>query len=163
MTAVTSTHQFGNGRGRPPGTVGSIPLSPDQPVPPSDQSIGHLVKEATTQLSVLIRSEVELARSEVVAEIRKGVRGSVYFVVALSILIFSLFFAFFALAETLDIWLPRSASFGIVFGAMLLAAALFGFLGFLRVRSIRKPERTINSVKDTAALVRRDRGDDDEE
>jgi len=158
MTAVTSTQQTGNGRGRnsrPPAEVPSIPLSPDLPAPPADQSIGDLVREASTHLSTLFRSEVELAKSEVAAEIRKGVRGSVYFIVALSILVFSLFFLFLAVAEVLDIWLPRSAAFGIVFVLMLLSTMLFALLGYLRMRSIRAPERTINSVRDTAALARR--------
>jgi uncharacterized membrane protein YqjE len=155
MTAVTSTQQFGNGRSRQAADVPSIPLSPDHPTGPADQSIGHLVRDASTHLSTLVRSEVELAKAEVVAEIRKGVRGSIYFVVALSILVFSLFFLFLAIGEVLDIWLPRSAAFGIVFVLMLLAAALFGLLGYLRVRSIRPPERTISSVRDTAALARR--------
>ena len=152
MTGVTSTHPSMT---QPPAQVPSIPLSPDLPDAPTDQSIGHLVREASTQLSTLVRSEMELAKAEVVAEVRKGVRGSIYFIIALSILIFSLFFLFLALGEVLDIWLPRSAAFGIVFGLMLLAAGLFGLLGYLRVRSIHRPERTISSVRDTAALAKR--------
>lgn len=155
MTAVTSTQQFGNGQGRGPGEVPSIPLSPDLPADRADQSVGNLVREASTHLSTLFRSEVELAKAEVAAEIRKGVQGSVYFIVALSILVFSLFFLFFTVAEILDIWLPRSAAFGIVVVLMLLSTMLFALFGYLRMRSIRKPERTINSVRDTAALAKR--------
>jgi putative superfamily III holin-X len=169
MTAVTSTQQSGNGHGGGPGPasgeVPSIPLSPDLPADRADQSIGYLVREASTHLSTLFRSEVELAKAEVATEIRKGVRGSVYFIVALSILVFSLFFLFFTVAEILAIWLPRSAAFGIVFVLMLLSTMLFALLGYLRMRSIRKPERTINSVRDTAALAKRfqpeQTGDDD--
>jgi hypothetical protein len=36
---------------------------------------------------------------------------------------------------------------------MLLAAALFGFLGYLRVRRIRKPERTISTLKESAQVL----------
>ncbi|MGD9989597.1 phage holin family protein [Pseudonocardia sp.] len=130
----------------------SIPLSAD-PVRPEDQSVGALVKDVTTQLSSLVRSEVELAKAEVTSEVKKGVQGSIFFVVALTIVLFSLFFLFFALAELLAIWLNRAAAFGIVFGAMILVAGLFGLLGFLRVRKIRKPERTISSLKDTAQVL----------
>ncbi len=49
--------------------------------------------------------------------------------------------------------LNRAAAFGIVFGFMVVVAGLFGFLGFLRVRKIRKPERTISSLKDTAQVI----------
>jgi uncharacterized membrane protein YqjE len=136
-----------------PPVLPSIPLAREIPASAGDQSIGALVREATAHVSTLVRAEVELARAEVTSEVKKGLQGSIYFVVALTILLFSLFFAFFALGEVLDIWLPRSAAFGIVFGIMLLAAALFGLLGYLRVRRIRKPERTISSLKESAQVL----------
>ncbi|MDQ3151371.1 MAG: phage holin family protein [Actinomycetota bacterium] len=138
-----------------PPTVSAIPLTPDLSPQHAEASLGGLVKEATTHLSTLIRSEVELAKAEVTAEVRKGVKGSIFFVVALTVLLFSLFFAFLAIGEILDIWLPRSAAFGIVFVLMLLIAGAFGFLGYLRVRSIRKPERTITSMRESAQAVAR--------
>jgi len=146
MTAVTSTQ---------PPQVPSIPLSPEPPVNHQDQSIGSLVREASTHLSTLVRSEIELAKAEVVSEVRKGVKGSVYFVIALTILLFSLFFLFLTIGEVLDIWLPRSAAFGIVFGLMLVGAGLCGLLGYRRLRSIRKPERTISSLQEAVHLTRR--------
>jgi small neutral amino acid transporter SnatA (MarC family) len=111
-------------------------------------------------LSNLVRAEVELARAEVNAEIRKGVTGSVFFTVAAVIGLFSLFFFFFTIAELLGLWLVRWAAFAIVFGIMLLAAALFGLLGYQKVRKIRKPERTIESLRESAqVLQQRGRGD----
>lgn len=137
-----------------PPVLPSIPLSPERPVPASEQSIGALVREVTTHVSTLVRSEVELAKAEVSKEVKKGLQGSVFFIVALVILLFSLFFFFFALGELFaDLGLYRSAAFGIVFGIMVVAAALAGLLGYLRVRKIRKPERTIESLKEDAALL----------
>ncbi|MHA6792198.1 phage holin family protein [Pseudonocardia bannensis] len=134
-----------------PPVLPSIPLSPE---PTHDQSIGALVRDVTTHVSSLIRSEVELAKAEVTSEVKKGVQGSVFFVIALVVLLFSLFFFFFALAELLNYFgLARPAAFGIVFGLMVLVAALFGFLGYRRVRKIRKPERTITSLKETAEVL----------
>jgi hypothetical protein len=140
------------GAGVPP-VLPSIPLAPEPARRPGEQSIGELVREATTHVSTLMRAEFELARAEVTTEVKKGLQGSIYFVIALTILLFSLFFAFLALGEVLDIWLPRSAAFGIVFGIMLLVAALFGLLGYLRVRRIRKPERTISTLKESAQVI----------
>jgi hypothetical protein len=117
------------------------------------------VRDAATHLSTLFRAELELAKAEVTAEVRKGVKGSIFFVVALSILVFSLFFLFISAAEVLAVWLPRWAAFSIVFGLMLVAAAGFALLGWLRVRSIRKPERTISSIRDTGAVLTRRRGE----
>lgn len=135
-----------------PPVLPSIPLSPE-PANPADMSVGGLVKDVTTQLSALVRSEVELAKSEVTSEVKKGLQGSIFFVVALTIVLFSLFFLFIALGELLSLWLNRAAAFAIVFGLMILMAGLFGFLGYLRVRKIRKPERTISSLKASAQLL----------
>ncbi len=136
-----------------PPVLPSIPLAPEPVKPLSEQSIGSLVKEATAHVSTLVRAEVELARAEVTAEVKKGLQGSIFFIVALMIMLFSLFFLFFTIAEVLAIWLPRSAAFAIVFGIMILSAGLFGLLGYLRVRKIRKPERTISSLKESAQVL----------
>lgn len=134
-----------------PPVLPSIPLRAE--TEPADQSVGALVKEATAQVSTLFRAEVELAKAEVTAEVRKGVQGSIFFIVALAILLFSLFFLFFTFAELLALWLNRPASFAIVFGVMLLFAALFALIGYSRVRKIRKPERTISSLRESAQVL----------
>ena len=136
-----------------PPVLPSIPLAPEPVKRPEDQSIGALVREATEHVSTLVRAEVELARAEVAGEVKKGLQGSIYFVVALTVLLFSLFFAFIALAELIAVWLGPPAAYAIVFGIMLLVAALFGFLGYLRVRRIRKPERTISTLKESAQVL----------
>lgn len=144
------------GNGYPDGvpkTISSIPLSDVDYRAPGTGSIGNLVKDATTQVSTLVRAEVELAKAEVTGEIKKGLQGSLFFVLALAVLIFSAFFFFFFAAETLDIWLPRWAAFLIVFAFMLLVAALFGFLGYLRVKKLRKPEKTIDSLKQASTVL----------
>lgn len=159
MSQVTSAHGNGQRDGLPP--VPSIPLADDRTLAAHDQSIGNLVKDATTHLSTLVRAEVELAKSEVTREVKKGVKGSVFAIVALVILLYSSFFLFFALAELLaDIGLWRSAAFGIVFGLMLALAGFFGFLGYKKFRAIRAPQKTIDSVKETAAALRHRESDE---
>lgn len=153
---MASNSQSGNAEVPP--VLPSIPLTPEPG--PRDASLGALAKDVTTHLSTLVRSEVELAKAEVTAEVKKGVQGSVFFVIAAVIGLFSLFYLFFTLAEFLSLWLNRAAGFGITFLFMLLVAGLFGFLGYLRVRKIRKPERTIDSLKDSAQVLTQ-RGKDD--
>lgn len=138
-----------------PNTVASIPLTDLKDHSAGNGSIGSLVRDATEQISTLLRAEVELAKTEVTGEVKKGVRGSIFFIAALTVALFSAFFLFFTLAEVIDIWLPRWAGFGIVFLAMLLVAALFAFLGYRKVRKIRKPEKSIDAMKDNAKLVNR--------
>lgn len=146
---MTSARENTNGLPRVP----SIPLA-DESTSADDQSIGNLVKDATAHLSTLVRAEVELARSEVAGEIKKGLKGSVWFILALVILFYSSFFFFFFGAELLDEWLPRWAAFLIVFGLMLVAVGLCALLGYRKVRSIRAPQRTMDSMRDTAAALR---------
>ncbi|MCW2560108.1 MAG: hypothetical protein JWP55_4072 [Mycobacterium sp.] len=135
-----------------PTTVTSIPLvDPHAPVP--DPSIGDLVKDATTQVSTLVRAEVELAKAEITRDVKKGLTGSVYFILALVVLFYSTFFFFFFAAELLDTWLWRWVAFLIVFGVMVLTAAALAFLGYLKVRRIRGPQQTIESVKETRAAL----------
>jgi uncharacterized membrane protein YqjE len=136
-----------------PPVLPSIPLAPEPARSAEEMSIGALVREATEHVSTLVRAEVELARAEVTSEVKKGLQGSVFFIVALTILLFSLFFAFFAIGELLSLWLLRWAAFAIVFGIMLLAAGLFAFVGYQRVRKIRAPERTISTLKDSAQVL----------
>ena len=135
-----------------PGTLTEIPLT-DPHARPFEPSIGELIKDATAQVSTLLRAEVELARAEITRDVRKGVTGSVFFIAALVVLVYSTFFFFFFLAELLDTWLPRWAGFLIVFGAMLLVGGALAVLGFLRVRRIRGPRETIASVKETRTAL----------
>ena len=142
----------GDRRNGVPNTITSIPLT-DPNVLPAEPSIGDLVKEATTQVSTLVRAEVELARAEITRDVKRGLTGSVYFISALVVLFYSTFFFFFFIAELLDIWLYRWAAYLIVFGIMVLATALLGLLGYLKVRRIRGPRETIESVKETREVL----------
>ena len=135
-----------------PGSATSIPLVDPHVLPP-DPSIGELVKDATAQVSTLLRAEVELARSEITRDVKKGLTGSVYFILALVVLVYSTFFMFFFLAELLDTWLWRWAAFLIVFVLMLVVTAVLGLIGYLKVRRIRGPQQTIESVKETTAAL----------
>ena len=92
-----------------PNTVSSIPLTDVDARTPGEATIGALVKDATAQVSTLVRAEVELAKAEVTGEVKKGLQGSVFFILAFTVLLFSSFFFFFFLAEMLDTWVPRWA------------------------------------------------------
>ncbi len=138
----------GDRRNGVPNTITSIPLTDPHALPPNP-SIGELVKEASTQVSTLVRAEVELARAEITRDVKRGLTGSVFFIAALVVLFYSTFFLFFFVAELLDIWLYKWAAYLIVFGIMVLATALLALLGYLKVRRIRGPRETIESVKET--------------
>jgi uncharacterized membrane protein YqjE len=142
----------GDRRNGVPNTITSIPLT-DPHVLSADPSIGDLVKEATTQVSTLVRAEVELARAEITRDVKRGLTGSVFFIAALVVLFYSTFFFFFFVAELLDIWLARWAAYLIVFGIMVVATAVLALFGYLKVRRIRGPRETIESVKETREML----------
>jgi Putative Actinobacterial Holin-X, holin superfamily III len=138
----------GDGKNGVPNTITSIPLVDPHLLPP-DPSIGELVKDATAQVSTLVRAEVALARAEITRDVKRGLTGSVYFIAALVVLFYSTFFFFFFLAELLDEWLWRPVAFAIVFGIMVVVTAVLALLGYLKVRRIRGPRQTIESVRET--------------
>ena len=135
-----------------PSTLTTIPLT-DPHALSAEPSIGELVKDATAQMSTLVRAEVELARAEITRDVKKGLTGSVFFIAALVVLFYSTFFFFFFLAELLDTWLWRWLAFLIIFAIMVVVGAVLGLLGYRRVRRIRGPRQTIESVKETRTAL----------
>lgn len=148
MSFTNSRTRSGNGA---PSSVTSIPLTEARR--PGEASIGDLVRDATVQMSTLVRAEVALAKTEVVGEAKKALMGSVFFIVSLTVLLFSSFFFFFFLAELLAEWMPRWAAYLIVFSAMLLTAVLFAGLGVWRVMKIKAPKKTIDSLKAVPSVL----------
>jgi MFS family permease len=121
-----------------------------------DPSLGELVRDATEQLSLLLRSEIELARLELTTSVRRAGMGGVFFAGAGVVLLMALPFLFVALAEGLvAVGLWRWSAYLIVFGIFVLLAAVLGLLGWRSVRKVRKPERTITTVRQAAVALRR--------
>lgn len=127
-----------------------------EPAASPDTSVGDLVRDASTHLSTLIRGEIELAKLELAASVRRLGWGTASFGAAATLLFFSLFFPFIALAEGLvALGLPRWGAYLVAWAVMLVLAVVLAFAGLRVVRRIRKPERTLRAVRDTATLARR--------
>lgn len=135
------------------GNVNSIPLNDAGSTQVGKASIGQLVSNASTQVSDLVRNEVELAKTEIMGEVKKGAIGGGLFTVAGVVALYSSFFFFFFLAELLDVWLPRWSAFLIVFALMLVIAGIAAMIGLKKFKSIKSPDATIDSVKDMKGLV----------
>jgi hypothetical protein len=118
-------------------------------------SVGELVRDASEQMSALIRAEFELAKAELSATAKRAGVGAGFISGAGFTLLLSLPFLFVAAAEGLvALGLPRWSAYLIVWGLFMIAAALLGLLGVRLVRRLRKPERTIEAVKETARWAR---------
>ena len=125
--------------------VDSIPLSDADTAKPGETSIGDLVSNASTQISSLVRAEIELAKTELAGEAKKGAIGGGMFAAAGTVALYSSFFLFFFLAELLaHLWLQRWAAFLIV--------AVVALIGVKKVKKIQAPKATIESVSELKKL-----------
>lgn len=122
---------------------------------PTDPSIGQLAANASTHLSTIVRGEIALAKSELKVSVKNGGIGAGLFAAAAVLLTFSLTFLFVMLAELIHFFgLWRWASYGIVFAVLLLVAAALAFVGLKKIKSVKAPERTIETTKDTVAYLK---------
>lgn len=139
--------------------IASIPLTADDPT--AEASIGGLVRDATAHMSTLVRAEVELAKGELVKELKKGAFGSAYLIAALTVFCFSLFFLFMALGYGFAEWFgwPTYGGFFLVTGVMVATAVGLVIFGVRKLKRIKAPEKSIAEAKDTVAVLTR-RGDD---
>lgn len=135
--------------------------TPARPVSSTDleaahPSIGTLVKETTTHFSTLLRSEIELAKSEVGKEAKKAVAGSIFLVVAGVVALLALPFVFVTIAEVLigPVGLARWLGYLIVVVFFFLVAAVSAFLGIRKFKKVHAPERTVDSLKKDAELTK---------
>ena len=125
------------------------------------QSLGDLVAQATRDISQLVRYEMELARAELTADVRRaGVAGALFgFAAFMGCLI--LFSLTFALAYGLNAArvLPGSSALYVCFlwAALfiLLLALLVAGIAVLVLRRFSKMKKTRKTVTDDLEMLRR--------
>lgn len=122
----------------------------------TEPSLGELVAAASRDASILIRSEIELAKSEIQTEVKKAAVGGAMFGAAAVLGLFAFIMISFGAAYGLDESdLPTWASFLIVAGAYLLLAALLGLVGLKSVKKMGPPKRTLRTTKETVAVLKK--------
>lgn len=140
-----------------PSTVGTDTQRPTAPrTTTSDEpSIGELLSEISTDVSQLVRDEIELAKAEIKQESSKagkavGMLGGAGYAGHLVLLLGSLT-AIFALAHVVDIaWAAL-----IITAVWAVIAAVLYTTGRKRLRTVNlKPERTVESLKEDAQWAR---------
>ena len=122
-----------------------------------DPTIGKLVGDVSKDVSSLIRSEIALAKTELKFSAKAGGVGIALFAAAgfllvLAVIMLSVAFAYFLNFTGLDLaW-----CFLIVFGVYALIAAVLGLIGYRNVRKVRGPEASIEQLKETKAVLKRE-------
>jgi hypothetical protein len=117
----------------------------------TDPTIGRLVHDAMGDVSSLVRSEIQLAKSELKVSAKAGGVGigmfvGAAFVAVLAIIMFSVSIAYFI--NWNGDGLALHWAFLIVFGFYLLVAALLVYLGVRSVKKVRAPERAIEQGRE---------------
>jgi len=121
----------------------------------SPPTIGSLVADAHASFSTLLHGEIELAKLEVKSSVKNAGTGAGMFAGAAVLLIFSLTFGLIALAEglvALHLW--RWAAYLIVFGFLVIVAAVLTWLGVRKVKRVKAPRQTIDTTKSTVAALK---------
>ena len=128
-----------------------------RPAKVDDRSVGDLVSEAVSDISRLVKYETDLAKSELLADLRRvGISAGL----AATILVTSflmLVMLCFALAyglQTVGVW--DWASFLIVTGVLIVLAAIFAGIIYLKVRRLDRLRKTRQTVQSDLAMLRRD-------
>ncbi|MGY1746133.1 phage holin family protein [Blastococcus sp. SYSU D00695] len=134
----------------------STPHPGARPTGAEEPSIGTLVQSAMADVSTLVRSEIELAKSEIGKSAKKAAIGGAAFGAAAVLLVFAGIYFFFFLAELLDVWLWRWAAFLVVFGILVVFAGVTAVVGRRFVKRIDKPERTLESLRELPDVMHRE-------
>jgi hypothetical protein len=121
----------------------------------TEQSIGDLVSVATRDVSQLLRYEMDLAKIELKADVKRLAIGGALLGVGAFVACLVLFILCFAFAyglNALGIWLW--ASFLIVAGTCVLLTGLAALIGIRLVRKMNGMSKTRRSLADGLSLLR---------
>ena len=136
------------------------PAVPRDAVPNTDtgqQSLGDLVSLAVSDITQLVKFEVDLAKLELKEDARRlGIGGVLLgmaaFVGCLVLMLLCFAYAYGLIAAGIWAW----AAFLIVAGTCVVLAALAVAIGLLKFRKLTGLRKTRSTVSDDLALIRRD-------
>src|SRR4051794_18414690 len=120
-----------------------------------EPTIGRLVADTTRDFSSIIRSEIELAKSELKVSVRAGGISFALFFGAVFLVLLASVIGSIALGLFLHwLYFGLAVSFLLVFALYLLIAGLLIWQGIRKIKQVKAPEKTIESVKETKAALK---------
>src|SRR3954453_2082917 len=125
----------------------------------ADKSLGDVVGDVSTKASLLVREEIELAKTEVAEKVKSLSKGAGVAIVAGVMVVFALIYFFEAVAWFFnDLFNTVNTSpwigFIIVFGLLFILAAIAGFIGVRWIKKGAPP--TPDMAIEEARLIRAD-------
>lgn len=130
----------------------SKPTATTQP----DATIGRLVADVSRDMSALLRSEIQLAKTELKVSVTSGGLAAVFLAIAaflglLLIIMLSITFAYFLTMTGMhEAW-----AFLIVSGLYVLAIVGLGLGAYLKIKKVKAPQQTIATAKEIPAALKR--------
>ncbi|MET9468534.1 phage holin family protein [Streptomyces sp. NPDC006544] len=126
----------------------------DQGAPGAERTLGQLVASATAEMSALVHDEIALAKAEIRQDVRRAAVGGTAITIAGVFALFALPVLSFAAAYGIhNLGLGLAWSFLIVGAAFLLLAGLLALIAVAKFKKVKPPEKSIASLKQTAAVV----------
>jgi uncharacterized membrane protein YqjE len=124
---------------------GDLSVEPLQP----DKSLSELFSTMTSDLSTLMRKEVELAKVETREEVSRASKAGGMLGAGAVAAYVALVFGSFALAWLLDQWMPRALAFVLVAVLYAVVAAVLISGGRKRLREVKPvPQQTVETLKE---------------
>jgi len=125
--------------------------------PAAKESLGDLVALAVSDISQLVRYEVDLAKLELKTDARRlGIGATLFgmaaFVGCLVLMVLSFAYAYGLHAAGIWLW----ASFLIVAGTYVVLAALAVLIAITRFKRLTGLRKTRSTVSDDLAMIKRD-------
>jgi uncharacterized membrane protein YqjE len=125
----------------------------------AEKSLGDVVGDVSTKASLLVREEIQLAKTEIAEKAKSLGKGVAVAIVAGVMALFALIYFFEALAwffnDLLDVGESLWIGFLIVFGILIVLAAVAGMLGlrWIKKGSPPTPDLAIEEAKRTRAEI----------
>ena len=120
-----------------------------------ERTIGQLVGDVSTDLSQIMRGEIELAKAEIKQDVTHAGKGAGMFAGAGVLALYGLGLLFLGLAGVIAIWLGWWDGLLIMAGVLFLIAAVLGLIGNSQRQKVNgKPERAIREAKETVDTVK---------
>ena len=124
-------------------------------MPSDSRPISELLSDALNQLSALIRTEIQLARTEIAGKAARAALGLAMLGGALAVSIGAVVLLLMSLAEQFDNWMPDGLALLL---AGLIGAAISGALAWTGLQRMRAdelaPKRTIEQLQRDAAAAK---------
>lgn len=128
----------------------AVPASQPQPDATSARTLGELVSDVSTDITQIMRGEIELAKAEIKEDVAHAGKGAGLLAGAALFGLYGLLLLLLGLAGVIAIWLSWWAGLLIVAGVLLVVAAILALVGRKAMQRVKgKPERAIDQAQQT--------------